>query len=767
MNIVNGNRIKRKIDFFIKRLIRRLGKRNEIKVFGSSEDKIGAAYVINLDRQKNRWIQFVKEAKFQKIKGNKTLHDYCLRISAIDGKELDLKEFNSLKIANSYRLSDQYYVDPDPRLLSIIRNKNISVNLSKEEIAIALSHVNAWQKIVDENQSYALILEDDVFFEREFASTLNQIWLELPQNRYDGSKFDLLYLSFREVDRGMEKEDFSKNLFKPKRGLWWFSGYILSYVGAKKILKELPIHGPVDLWINHKFNKLNVFSTKNSIINQRKDLKSDNSYSIIPILSQVGIQSNKTHLILEQKKGENPVFVIAIDETSAELIGSALSMLGYRCCVNRWTEFTERIEEIINKREPLLFDAYAGFRSILLHYKKLETLYPNAVFIIAQNNPLDEFRETCSNSLKKVENQKKIFFDQELFQGVLDYFSDKMKKSLIIDISGSNKWKSLCNFLKCDIPKFSFPKKNIHLKNIQKLNLSQSTLIPIEFRSRELLEHDVHPWIIPMNNLTSFGVISEERKNGRLIGSYTEVITDNFTCFDESYWRMLENSFPSNLAQFSKRNFSLLENGGFQMTLTKEKTAKIKYSSASIATHKTHLYGRFEVQMKPLKADGIITAFFLHRNDPWQEIDFEFLGNDTTKILLNVYYNPGVADSNYNYGNRGTPITIDLGFDSSHEYHNYAIEWEPHEIRWYVDETLVYLRATWEPTPIPDFPMQFFINTWPSRSEELVGGIVDDRLPKSSFVKCVKIHSWSINLNTKDELNTQSQITAHNNVCSA
>ena len=149
MNIVNGNRIKRKIDFFIKRLIRRLGKRNEIKVFGSSEDKIGAAYVINLDRQKNRWIQFVKEAKFQKIKGNKTLHDYCLRISAIDGKELDLKEFNSLKIANSYRLSDQYYVDPDPRLLSIIRNKNISVNLSKEEIAIALSHVNAWQKIVD------------------------------------------------------------------------------------------------------------------------------------------------------------------------------------------------------------------------------------------------------------------------------------------------------------------------------------------------------------------------------------------------------------------------------------------------------------------------------------------------------------------------------------------------------------------------------------------------------------------------------------------
>ena len=35
--------------------------------------------------------------------------------------------------------------------------------------------------------------------------------------------------------------------------------------------------------------------------------------------------------------------------------------------------------------------------------------------------------------------------------------------------------------------------------------------------------------------------------------------------------------------------------------------------------------------MKPAKADGIITAFFLHRDNPWQEIDVELLGRDTTK----------------------------------------------------------------------------------------------------------------------------------------
>ena len=80
-----------------------------------------------------------------------------------------------------------------------------------------------------------------------------------------------------------------------------------------------------------------------------------------------------------------------------------------------------------------------------------------------------------------------------------------------------------------------------------------------------------------------------------------------------------------------------------------------------------------------------ITAFFLHRNDPWQELDIEFLGKDTSKVLLNVYFNPGSEGAGWNFGVRGKPVLSDLGFDASHEYHKYSIEWEPHEIRWLVD----------------------------------------------------------------------------------
>ncbi len=147
MNIINSNKIIRKIAFFLKQLSRRITTRNEIKVFGSNENEIGAVYIINLDRQKNRWKQFKKEAKFQKVKENKSLFDYCQRISAIDGKELELKSFTSDQIKMTYPLSDQYYVDPDPKLLTIIRNENVKINLTKEEIAVGLSHVKAWKKL--------------------------------------------------------------------------------------------------------------------------------------------------------------------------------------------------------------------------------------------------------------------------------------------------------------------------------------------------------------------------------------------------------------------------------------------------------------------------------------------------------------------------------------------------------------------------------------------------------------------------------------------
>ena len=191
---------------------------------------------------------------------------------------------------------------------------------------------------------------------------------------------------------------------------------------------------------------------------------------------------------------------------------------------------------------------------------------------------------------------------------------------------------------------------------------------------------------------------SKKRTYGNRAGTFRPVIEDDFASFDDLQWTPLENSFRSNLAMFRKENIAILQGHGCRMTLMKQRSRNREYSSASLASKHLYQFGRFEVAMKPAKADGVITAFFLHRNNPWQEIDVELLGCDTTKVLANVYFNPGDAGTSFNYGNRGTPVIIDLAFDAAEGDHQYAIEWEPHELRWFVDNDLVHVRSTWEPT---------------------------------------------------------------------
>jgi hypothetical protein len=67
-------------------------------------------------------------------------------------------------------------------------------------------------------------------------------------------------------------------------------------------------------------------------------------------------------------------------------------------------------------------------------------------------------------------------------------------------------------------------------------------------------------------------------------------------------------------------------------------------------------------------------------------------GKNTTKMLVNVFYNLGTEGTKQEYGYRGTPVLIDLGFDAAKDFHKYEIEWCEKHIRWFVDEHLVYER---------------------------------------------------------------------------
>jgi cellulose synthase/poly-beta-1,6-N-acetylglucosamine synthase-like glycosyltransferase len=226
-------------------------------------------------------------------------------------------------------------------------------------------------------------------------------------------------------------------------------------------------------------------------------------------------------------------------------------------------------------------------------------------------------------------------------------------------------------------------------------------------------------------------------------GSPTLLRDDPMDAVDDSFWERGDATFPCNESYFTPGNVEA-GTGGVTFALREESRGDRRFTSGSLSTGEDgeFHFGRFEVTMKASPASGVVSAFFLYRFDPWQEIDFELVGKDTTKALLNVYYNPGDDGDLYNYGHFGTPVVVDLGFDAAEDFHRYAIEWDAEEIRWFADDRLIHVRRAGEPTPIPQLPMVFHLNAWATCSEDLAGPIDTDALPTAVTFRDVRISRW-------------------------
>ncbi len=126
------------------------------------------------------------------------------------------------------------------------------------------------------------------------------------------------------------------------------------------------------------------------------------------------------------------------------------------------------------------------------------------------------------------------------------------------------------------------------------------------------------------------------------------------------------------------------------------------YASGEYQSLSSYGYGKFETRMKAAKGSGVVSAFFIYNGNPWHEIDVEILGKNTWQLQTN-YFTDGVG---------GHEAVIDLGFDASEAFHNYAIVWEPGSIKWYVDDVLVH-QETGGRGPLPTAPGKIMANLWP------------------------------------------------------
>ena len=696
--------------------------------------------VINLDRQTHRWTQMQRELKRIRDQENKPLIEMTSRFSAVDAK-CDLTGSAHSVLTTSYALEDQLYVEPQPLLESIGIEGNQQIVMSQQEQAIALSHVEVWKTIARGSKSYVLVVEDDVYFTRRFSSLLDDLWADLIHNDNKSKAFDLLYLSFEEAKGGAEKEYLSEYLLKPRRGLWNMSGYVLSKEGAKKLVSLLPVRGPVDLWINHQFSKLGVFASMSSLIDQRRDYGSSNSYSVLPVLSKVGVLTEEGPAKFERNKLPGPVFGIGLSRTGAASLAMALSMLGYRCCSDLDELPTVEDAALFAGSRKRIFEAYVNVASVNKRIGYLTELYRHSRIIITVRDEGELVKAYGKNvggmgasrctSMKEADGESKMV---ELIEEI----GHLSVKYLILSFSDPNAWQRLCSFLECEAPVSEFPRlpdqpqRRLSLGGLEKCKTSASF---------KRLKFDSSPWIagsskawkgIPMAaiNDSSLGLCMSKGSPDKERGMGIE------------YWKYLDDTFPSNMALFRPGNF-FIENGHCGiLNLRKEEAYVRNYTSAAISSRQRYLYGKFDALIKPAAVPGVITGMFLHRSSPRQEIDIEFLGRDSRRMLVNVFYNPGIEGSKYDYGYRGTPILIDLGFDAAKDFHQYSIEWSATYIRWFVDGRLVHQRSNWEPTPIPHLPMQLYINLWASRSRELAGRLAEEQLPTRSFIQCVEWCAW-------------------------
>lgn len=713
MNLNSPWSLPSKLIFHIMIKCRRLLPKKRSSAFGAfstkEKPKIEHIYVINLDRQTDRLTKMEQELRHVLDYSGVELWNLTERYAAVDAIHFLNDPLKDSDVDPIYTLRDQLFVEPQPLTLPTKFELDSPIQMSRPEIAVARSHIEVWRQMKASKYDYILVLEDDVWFRSGFAQNLDNAWSEIKAQIDKKSNFDILYLSYEEVKHGTPKTILSSNIFRPVRGLWCLSGYVVSREGAEKLLTLLPCKGPVDLWINHQFKSLDILAIRKPIICQRKDTGSTNSYSILPTLTKIGAINSENASLFHIRPNERPVFVFGTKNSGLSSLAMALSMLGYRCCSDLQTLPVIELKMLLDGSSNRIFDAYVNIGSLVDEILTLRQRYSQAKIIITKSE------------------------SENLDDQVLKIIDDLSGLNVtVLNLEASNKWQVVCEHLRCAPPVCSFPE----LADLGQRELSSKTDEGDSVLKCETAKRDKSPWVVEPNNWWQ-GIHTIPIKKEFTVDAIPVKLNDSLKSLDTKHWYIRDDTFTGNMALFRPSNIEFHAELGATLSIKRESMGVRKFSAAALTSSDRYLYGRFEAIIKASNIPGVVTGIFLHRDSPRQEIDIEIAGNRTDRLLVNVFYNPGNEGAKFDYGYRGAASFIDLGFDASESYHRYTIEWGPNEISWFVDNRLVHKRVDWKPTPIPHLPMSFHVNIWPTRSKELAGRLASHKLPASTFIKSI------------------------------
>ena len=675
-----------------------------IRAFGAGAGQIGAITVINLDRQRWRWRRVTRELRRFRTSEGVPLTAITRRLPAIDARDGRAGAATG-DVDVIYRVGDQLHVQPDARLANCFSDDE-PVRMTRQEVAVARSHVEAWKSVATGADDFVLILEDDVWFKPGAPTAIDRGWRAARSRCALKGGPKLLYLSYSDAGGTALREDASGGVFRPIRGLWFLSGYVLSREGAADLLRAMPVVGPVDLWMNFRLAELRALALSSPAVAQRRDVRSDNAYSMLPYLARAGIVDAAHGAKPPDLRQVRPVLAWTAG-AAQEGLAMALSMLGLRVRAFDGDEPPMQEQDLMDVLDE--FDAVVN-APVVPATVAAASLDKRFVILLEADAPTP--------------------------MG-LDPTQLLASRSAIVapDDSGRGSWEVLCDVLGLVRPVDDFPVGAPRSLRLFRDDRPAGPRASAARSHRSSCSMDDSPWILPPTSGWQ-----PVLRTSPLAAAADRPIVEAGMREESTEFPGLVETFPGNLASFARENLEHSDEGA-RLTIEAVEGRLRPYRSGAFASVRSFGHGRFETEVCAAPGSGLVTAFFLHRDTPLQEIDIEFPGSDPRRMLANVYFNPGDDGTAMGFGYRGSPCWIDLGFDASAGFHRYAIDWRGDRVTWLVDGTVVHQRVGWDPTPIPHLTMRVHGNLWAPRSGELAGRVDERRLPATAAFRNISVRT--------------------------
>lgn len=214
------------------------------------------AFCITLERRPDRWRRFQDQPGLAGLQ--------VQRFLGVDGKTLDVKT--------------------DPRIATLTKRNILQKTRRAHEeldsiggVGCALSHIAVWTWMVENNQDYALIFEDDAVVPPGFVEKANAIIRDSVVLRQPGG-WDMWLLGGIWDDRSAIPQEPRASGVIRVGAFVLFHAYVMTKAMAQQLIADAyPIHAHIDLWtsIYAHVHDLRVVGSLNLALKQYTRAKTD------------------------------------------------------------------------------------------------------------------------------------------------------------------------------------------------------------------------------------------------------------------------------------------------------------------------------------------------------------------------------------------------------------------------------------------------------------------------------------------------------------